>query len=167
MPYKKGPNNTLRFYDTHTGRYASMPFMSFAPAPKNKKSYEERLKEKREMLYNRAIKSKDKYLYDIFIFIENNFPGEVSLINDKIYHKEIKSTREIDLVTKKCIIEIKSGKVKHRSKQFLAQKDFAKDYNKHHIVYAPDITDKKLIELKNKGIDVVRKKEDLLERIKK
>jgi hypothetical protein len=70
-------------------------------------------------------------------------------------------------MTKNSIIEVKSGKVRHRTSQFLDQQDFAKNYKKSHIVYVPDITDKKFNELKSKGITVVRNKNDLLERNKK
>ena len=68
---------------------------------------------------------------------------------------------------KNSIIEVKSGKVRHKTKQFLEQQDLAREHNKSHIVYAPDITDKKFNELKSKGITVVRNKNDLLERNKK
>lgn len=88
-------------------------------------------------------------------------------MNEKIYHKKINGTREIDIMTKNSIIEVKSGKVRHKTKQFLEQQDLAREHNKSHIVYAPDITDKKFNELKSKGITVVRNKNDLLERNKK
>ena len=83
-------------------------------------------------------------------------------MNEKIYHKKINGTREIDIMTKNSIIEVKSGKVRHKTKQFLEQQDLAREHNKSHIVYAPDITDKKFNELKSKGITVVRNKNDLL-----
>ena len=70
-------------------------------------------------------------------------------------------------MTKNSIIEVKSGKVRHKTKQFLEQQDLANDRKKTHIVYAPDITDRKYAELKAKGINVVRCKNDLLERNKK
>ena len=166
MPVKKGPNNTLRYYSSTNGRYTSSPF-SLPTLTPPKKTNEERIKIKYEMLYNRAKKVKDKYLFDLFLFIENQLPGSVTLVNDRVYHKSIGSTREIDLMTKTSIIEVKSGKVRHKSSQFIAQQNLAKELNKKHVVYAPDISDKKLVELKNKGIDVVRNKNDLLERIKK
>ena len=50
-------------------------------------------------------------------------------------------------MTKSSIIEVKSGKVRHKTRQFLEQKDLAREHNKEHIVYAPDITEKKYLEL--------------------
>ena len=170
MPYKKGPNNTLRFYDSSTGRYAtssSLFILSTNNERKKTKEYEEKQKEKQANLYNRAEKIKDKYLYELFNEIEKNYPGEIKLINSNIYHKKIRNTREIDLVTKKFIIEVKSGKVRHKSSQLLEQANLAKDLNKKHLLYAPDISDKKYNELKNKGIIVYRKKGDLMEEFKK
>lgn len=165
MPFKKGPNNTLRYYSSTTGRYVKTQ-PSLSAVSKRKKTYEEKLKERKEMLYNRARKIKDKYLFDVFKYLFEKCPNDILLINDRVYHKEIKSTREIDLMTKTSIIEVKSGKVRHKTKQFLAQKNLASSLNKEHIVYAPDITDKKYQELNKKGINVVRKKEELLERNK-
>ena len=89
------------------------------------------------------------------------------MVNEKLYHKSIHKTREVDIVTKNAIIEIKSGRVRRRTTQLLRQKDLSKEYKKKHVVYAPDITDKKCNELRNKGIDVVRTKHELLERVKK
>ena len=109
----------------------------------------------------------NKYVQDLFMFLEKNEFGTVILVNERVYHKKIKGTREIDIMTKNSIIEVKSGKVRHKTKQFLEQKDLANDHKKHHIVYAPDITDKKYLELKSKGINVVRTKDELLERNKK
>ena len=52
-------------------------------------------------------------------------------------------------------------------KQFILETNESQEHKKTHIVYAPDITDKKYSELKAKGINVVRNKYDLLERNKK
>ena len=170
MPYKKGPKNTLRYYDSSNGRYAPSTTQFLFPIPhreKKSKSIEEIEKEKKELLYIKAKKTKDKYLYDLFLEIEKNFPGEIKLINSCIYHKKIKKTREIDLVTKKFIIEVKSGKVRHKSSQLTEQINLARDINKKHLLFAPDIGDTKYKELTNKGIIVYRKKEDLMEEFKK
>ena len=96
MPYKKGPKNTLRYYDSSNGRYAPSTTQFLFPIPhreKKSKSIEEIEKEKKELLYIKAKKTKDKYLYDLFLEIEENFPGEIKLINSCIYHKKIKKTR--------------------------------------------------------------------------
>ena len=167
MPYKKGPKNTLRYYNPSTGRYASSFRLDNIQPKKNKLSKKEKDDLKKEALYNHAAKTKDKYVYDLFLELEKNNPGCVIMVNEKIYHKKIKQPREIDLMTKDYIIEVKSGKVKHRTSQFIDQQDLAKEHNKSHIVYAPDITDKKYNELLNKGIDVVRTKNDLIRKVKK
>lgn len=168
MPYKKGPNGTVRYYSSSTGRYTAAPNTFISETQKKKRmTNEERAKLKKENLYNHANNSKDNYVKDIFMFLEENSPGTVILVNERVYHKKINSVREIDIMTKNSIIEVKSGKVKHRTKQFLMQQDLANNHNKEHIVYAPDITDKKFNELKSKGINVVRNKNELLERNKK
>lgn len=163
MPYKKGPNNTIRYYDSSTGKYASS--FSNIQFAKEKMSKEEKEMLKKESLFNHASKTKDKYVYDLFLELEKTKPGCVIIVNEKVYHKKIKQPREIDLMTKDYIIEVKSGKVKHRSTQFLSQQDLSNDLGKKHIVYAPDISDKKYNELREKGIDVVRTKKDLMERV--
>lgn len=168
MPYKKGPNNTLRYYSSTTGKYIKDPGqLEFSNSKKQKMTFKEKAELKRQNLYNHAAKSKDKYVYEIFSLLEKNEPGNVILVNDVLYHKKINSTREIDIMTKSSIIEVKSGKVRHKTRQFLEQKDLAREHNKEHIVYAPDITEKKYLELKSKGINVIRNKEELLGRNKK
>ena len=168
MPYKRGPNGTLRFYNNSTGRYESDPNEAISNhINKRKITCEERFKLKRENLYNHAINTRDSYVLDVFYFLEEHEPGNVILVNEKVYHKKIKGTREIDIMTKNSIIEVKSGKVRHKTKQFLEQQDLANNHKKTHVVYAPDITDRKYAELKAKGINVVRCKNDLLERNKK
>lgn len=165
MPYKKGPKNTLRYYDPSTGRYASSFRLDNIQPKKNKLRKKEKDDLKKEALYNHAAKTKDKYVYDLFLELEKNNPGCVIIVNERVYHKKIKKPREIDLMTKDYIIEVKSGKVKHASSQFIYQKDLASNLNRNHVVYAPDISDKKFNELKQKGIDVVRTKQDLLRRV--
>ena len=167
MPYKKGPKNSLRYYDPNTGRYAPSFSIESTQKVKKKKTAKEKEQLKKESLINHAKKSNDKYVYEIFDFLEKNTPGCVILVNEKVYHKKIKKPREVDILTKDAIIEVKSGKVRHKSSQFLDQQDLAKDHNKQHIVYAPDITDKKYAELSSKGIIVARNKKELLERMKK
>lgn len=168
MPYKRGPNGTVRYYSSSTGRYTSSPNSLLCHTNDKKKlTGKEKEKYKKELLYNHVDKTNDKYVQDLFIFLETNEPGNVILVNEKVYHKRINGTREIDIMTKNSIIEVKSGKVRHKTRQFLEQQDLAKEHKKTHIVYAPDITDKKYSELKAKGINVVRNKYDLLERNKK
>lgn len=168
MPYKRGPNGTLRYYSSYTGKYTTAPnTLKYEENKKKRLSNEERAKLKKEILYNHVINTKDNYVQDVFYFLEKNEPGNVILVNERVFHKKIKGTREIDIMTKNSIIEVKSGKVRHKTKQFLEQQDLANEHKKKHIVFAPDITDKKYYELKSKGINVVRDKNDLLERNKK
>ena len=133
----------------------------------SKQTKQEKEEHRIEALINHAKKSKDKYVYEIFDFLEKNNPGCVILVNEKIYHKRLKSAREVDILTNNYIIEIKSGKVRHKTRQFLDQQDFSKEYNKGHIVYAPEISDKKYKELSDKGINVIRSKNELLKKVKK
>lgn len=163
MPFKKGPKNTLRYYSSSTGKYANAPLGEYSRLFGNKKtkmSQKEKEELKREIIYNKAIKSRDNYLSEVFLYLENNYPNCVKMVNEKLYHKNARKIREVDIVTKNAIIEIKSGISKHASTQLLEQKELSIEYNKIHIVYAPDITNRKFNEWKEKGIDVVKTKKN-------
>jgi len=54
----------------------------------------------------------------------------VQLVNKKKFDTFINDNREFDIITNKCIIEVKSGKVQRCLKQFLQQKRYADSKNK-------------------------------------
>ena len=91
MPYKRGPNGTLRYYSSSTGRYTSSPDLEIIHNNKKKKKItnEEKRKLKKEILYNHVLKTKDKYVQDVFLFLEKNEPENVILVNERVYHKKL------------------------------------------------------------------------------
>jgi len=106
MPTKKGAGGRQQFYDSR-GRYAKLVI----EAPHlYKKSRKERASQKellrREILYNRAKKSKDTFLFEVFQEIEKEMPGEILAVNEKRYDEGIKANREFDIISKRSIIEI-------------------------------------------------------------
>ncbi len=61
-------------------------------------------------------------------------------INKPIVNDKGLQVTEIDIETKRYVIEVKSGKCKHCMNQFLTQKKYSKTFNKQYIVYAPKIS---------------------------
>ena len=164
MPYKKGPNGTLRYYDSSTGKYCNDPNSIFNFKPLViKKSFQELEKERRQGLVYQAKRSRDKYLFEVYSALEQKCPGCVRHINAKVYDRNIGNTREIDIITTKGIYEIKSGKVKHRFKQFVRQNELANNLKKKYYLYCPDISSHKIALLAKKGIRVYKTIKELIE----
>jgi hypothetical protein len=94
-------------------------------------------------------------------------PGSVRFVNEQCYDENIKQRREIDIITKKCIIEVKSGKkVKGGQKQFLGQQKYAGTIKKQHIVFAPNmLTTAKMVHERH-GIKIARDYNTLINYIK-
>lgn len=155
MPYKKGPNNTDRYYDSSTGRYSKDPRFAFAEV-KRKLTTAEKEQLHYEELFNRACNSKDPLLFDVYYALESKFHKCVKHINDEFYDEFICDKREIDIVTKKLFIEIKSGSARKKLTQFQSQQRVAAAFGKKHIVYAPDILKSTEAEYKSKGIIIVK-----------
>lgn len=166
MPYKKGPNGTLRAYSSSNGRYTKMSIdqilQQLCNTESKKKSGREKQRERIENLLSRARHSKDEGIYDLCLFIESNKPGTLKHVNENLYDKRLCDTREVDIVTSKAIIEVKSRTAKHALKQFLAQKQLSEDFGKKYYVYAPNISDARYNEYTKQGITVIRTKEQLL-----
>ena len=75
-----------------------------------------------------------------FCEIEAALPGVVQFVNEEKFDPGLGRPRELDIVTKRCIIEVKSGPKPSRAlKQFLGQKRYADSRGKKHIVYAPEM----------------------------
>ena len=162
MPYKKGPNGTLRYYDSSTGKYCNDPAFSIKPTI-HKKSVEQKEKERREILEHLAQKSKDAHLYEIYSLLEKIHPGTTRHINSVYFDKTTRKQRELDIITSKAIYEIKSGKRGRHLKQFLSQMEIAKNLGKDHVVYSPGITDYQVKHLRKIGIKAYNKIKDLEE----
>ena len=78
----------------------------------------------------------------------------------------INDYREFDIITKKCIIEVKGDKVKRCLNQFLKQKRYAEYKNKQHIVFAPTIRTMTKIDYEKHGIKIVEDYKSLISIIK-
>lgn len=168
MPYKKGPNGTLRAYCSRNGRYTKMTpeqmmQQLFAVSSKRKKSNAEKEQERIGNILNRARHSKDEYLYELCLYIEDCRPGVLRHTNIHLYDKQLHSTREVDIVTARSLIEVKSKTGKHALKQFLAQKKLSESLGKRYYVFAPNMSDARFDEYSRWGIPVIRTKEKLIE----
>ena len=165
MPIKRGPNGTFRSYSSANGRYIKSSTNFLTNLNNNKKhKYKPTEAQKRIDLLNRARKSNDLYLYDLFQKIENLFPGCVKMVNENIYDANLPKPhfREIDIITKNSFIEIKSGNSKCKFKQIIEQKRLADYYGKNYYVYAPNFKSGHLKVLRNNGIKVFNNHKELL-----
>ena len=75
--------------------------------------------------------------------------------------------REFDIITKKCIIEVKSGAKPKGLTQFLAQKRFAESRNKKHIVFAPNMLNAAKRTHERSGIVILKDSKLLIDMIKR
>jgi hypothetical protein len=168
MPMKKGAGGRQQNYDPHTGRFAKTDFATLLLNLKPTK--EERRRKaaisKRGDLYNRAKNSKDLGVFETFCAIEQALPGSVQVVNHEILDSSINGRREFDIITKKCIIEVKSGSASGCLRQFQAQQRFADENGKKHIVLAPRIKTMTKVDYENHGIKIVKNYESLINTIK-
>lgn len=162
---KRGPHNTWRYYDTSDGKYCKVSFLGLDNYTKSSKTYEnkERIRRKQEQLYFTAHNSRDKYLYDVYQFLNNKTPGCIISVNKFIKDPVSGLLRELDIETKKYLVEVKSGSVEHCEKQFYAQKIYCKKKNKKHIVFAPNISQHRKWVYEQHGFTIITKLEDLKE----
>lgn len=139
MPTKKGAGGRQQNYDSR-GRYSKTYYFTFETPKISKREKARRKEEKRRSeLYERASVSKDKYLFDVYLALEKNFPGIVLGVNVFKYDENIKKIREFDIIAKKYIIEIKGESVKKCTKQFLSQKKYCEVHKKDYLVFSPNI----------------------------
>ena len=134
----------------------------FAKTSTRKEKARKREEERRRNLFNRAKNSKDEFLFETYCEIERVFPGTVILVNEKIIDPFTGFERELDIITKKCIIEVKGKKVRHCLTQFQAQQRIAERKNKTHIVYAPNILDRTKYDYEKNGIKIASNFEKLI-----
>ena len=169
MPTKKGAGGRQQNYSSRTGRYIKTDYAKLYPLRELTRREKARRKEdnRREAIFNRARNSKDPLLFDVYFAIETEFPGSVQFVNIEIIDPIIGRPRELDIITKKCIIEVKSGpKPKGALRQFLGQKQFATSKNKQHIVFAPNMPTMAKIQHQNNGITITSNIRELINLIK-
>ena len=167
MATKIGAGGRQQNYDPHTGRYTST---TFCRPPEIVKEEKKRLKERlrREELFNRAQNSRDPLVFETFRAIESVLPGHVQAVNIKKNDPAISDLREFDIITKKCIIEVKSSKHLTRGeKQFPAQKRYAEvEAHKHYFVFAPNVSRASVAKFFDMGIVVINTHRKLVNIIK-
>lgn len=102
-------------------------------------------------------------VFDVFCTIESELPGSVQFVNEEKMDPFIGGPRELDIITKKCIIEVKSGKkVKKGLRQFEGQKRYAASRGKIHVVYAPKMPTMARHTYGKMGITIVSNYTDLI-----
>lgn len=163
MPMKRGAGGRMQNYDSY-GRYAKA--VRIPPMPTRKEKARQREERKREELFNRARKSKDPYLFDVYIAIETEMPGEVVAVNAIKEEPHTQKRREFDIITKKFIIEVKGGSGKDKTKQYFAQRDYAIEKRKQYIIVAPNMPYGTKKYLTKAGLVVVDHERDLIRKMK-
>lgn len=168
MPTKKGAGGRQQNYDPRTGRFVKTDYTTLFLSEKLTRKEKAQRKEKlrRESLYNRAKKSRDPLIFDVYLAIEQELPGSVQAVNETKFDSFLGGPRELDIITKKCIIEVKSGKKPKGLKQFLGQKTYAESKNKKFFVFAPKILTMAKISHEKNGITIVKDFKLLIKAIK-
>ncbi|MBO5223387.1 MAG: hypothetical protein J6C23_02615 [Clostridia bacterium] len=169
MPTKKGAGGRQQNYDPHTGRFAKTDYAKLYPhsKPTRKEKARKREAQRRESLYNRARNSKDPLVFEVFCAIESELPGSVQFVNEIKFDPFLGKPRELDIITKRCIIEVKSGaKPSGALKQFCGQKQYAENKGKKHIVFAPKMPTLAKNEHRKKGIIITGNLQKLIQMIK-
>ena len=169
MPTKKGAGGRQQNYDPHTGKFAKTDYAKLYPPkePTRREKARKREEKRREVLFNRARNSKDPLVFEVFCEIERSIPGTVQLVNEDKFDPSLGRPRDLDIITKKCIIEVKSGhKQRHALKQFLGQKRYAESIGKKHIVFAPKMPTMAKNEHRKSGIVITGNLRNLIQLIK-
>ena len=162
---KIGAGGKLQNYDSK-GRYCKNNYFDFTPPTFTKKEIRRRKEEKRRQeLYEKAKCSDDAYIFDVYLALEKAIPGVVIGVNEKLLDENIGKPREFDIITKKCIIEVKSKAVKCES-QLLAQLRYTNLHKIKHFLYSPTITRVAKYEYEKNGIDVSKTLDELVRKVK-
>ena len=168
MPTKKGAGGRQQNYDSRTGRFAKTDYAKlYYKPPSKKEKARKREAARRAELYQRAAKSSDSLVFDVFCEIEDNLPGAVQFVNEEKFDPHLNKPRELDIITRNCIIEVKSGsKPRGALRQFLGQKQFAESKNKCHIVFAPAMPTMAKNQHRKSGITITGNLKTLINLIK-
>ncbi len=163
---KIGAGGKLQNYDSK-GRYCKNNYFDFTPPAFTKKEIRRRKEEKRRQeLYEKAKNSDDAYVFDVYLALEKAMPGVVIGVNEYLYDENIKDKREFDIITKKCIIEVKSGDVVKREKQFLAQLKYTKFHGVQYFIFAPDLNRIRTYQYTKDGFNISKTLDELIRKVK-
>lgn len=166
MPTKIGGGGKQQAYG-YNGRYCKSNSQTFAQVKLSKR---EKTRKKRANIINsfceQADKKGDYLVKETFLEIEKAIPNSVQLVNQNKYDDIHLKTREFDIMTKKVIIEVKSGKARKCLTQLQEQNKFANSKGKKYVVYAPNILDGAKRDYIRNGIVIKTKISDLINFIK-
>ena len=172
MPLKYNKAGKLQAYDPKTGHYARMTqedlYFKLTGHQMPKSETKEQKRERRyQELVQRALHSKDAFLPEAFIAIERNFPHSVTNVNHKVFDKGLGKKRELDIITKTAIIEVKGRAARKKSKQLLGQKKYAESQDKIHILFAPNISKATKFAYNKIGINIATDTNELISFIRR
>ena len=163
---KIGAGGKLQNYDSK-GRYCKNNYFDFTPPAFTKKEIRRQKEEKRRQeLYEKAKNSDDAYVFDVYLALEKAIPGVVIGVNEYRLDENIGKPREFDIIAKKCIIEVKSGDVVKREKQFLSQLKYTKLHGLQHFIFAPDINKIRTYQYTKDGFDISKTLDELIRKVK-
>ena len=163
MPTKIGAGGHQQNYDAR-GRYVKTSYCEIRPT--KRQIFGNKRKNQVEKFLCIAEKKNDPYVKELILLIEKGIPCAIQCVNEMRYDSVHKKMREFDIITRKLIIEVKSGKVKKALKQFIEQQEYAKSVNKKYVVFAPNIANATKTAYNKNNIDIVTTKNDLLRIIK-
>lgn len=115
----------------------------------------------------REFKSNDKLVGELATKIDKRIPGHVKGVNVNLKMKN-GNPKEVDIVTKKEIIEVKSGKNKGKSNSIGEQLRIIKEISrKEPIGYAPKLTKTEKDKLQKEGFNVFWNDDNLIDYLEK
>ena len=159
MRLKRNKAGRLQYYDSK-GRYSNMQSLIVCSSIE---AVKESLKRKKALNFKKALREKalkanrkNPYLIEVFDSIEKNIPNEILDVECNMNSKFTSHVRSLDIVTKKYIIEVKSGKSKGKDRQLYAQHLYATRINKKALVFAPNMDSNSEERYKRKGIIIFR-----------
>ena len=167
MPVKRNKAGKLQNYDPSTGRYSRMSI-------EEKQKYllksfmareaivEDKRDRRRRYLAQQARSSKDPKINVVYEALESAVPYCVQAVNQHVFDKNLNRYREMDIITRHTIVEVKTGSAQKKSKQLLGQKQYAKEHNKAHIVFAPDISKATKREYNRMGLNITTSLQELV-----
>ena len=161
MPLKIGGGRQLQEYDPHSGRYGGTASPTPSVCVNSQIVVDNPLKEssfkslrRKERLDKRAEQSADPLLLDVYRSIQDWFFGCVTKVNER-YSISSSLKGEVDIETRRFVIEIKSGQGSHFSKQFSKERAYAQSRHKSFIIYAPNMSAPRKREAQKQGFQII------------
>ena len=165
MPMKRGGGGQPQEYDPSNGRYgrgtSAYRHENIISTPQQETvKVSQKLISQKRTLDARAKASTDDLLPGIYTKIQGWFPYCVKKVNER-YQVSAYVKGEIDIETRRYVIEIKSGSGKHSTNQFLREKIYAKSRGKTLLVYAPNMSKARKADAARRGVLVISTEDEL------